>query len=184
MDNLQKLACANGTVRRLSHDDVPAYADLLVGLDRQDRVERFLSPLGDRELHGYSMRLFMSSATVFGAFEGSRMVGAIDVGADGSGVADLGLVVAPKHRRLGHGRKLMQAAIDMCQQQGVEDLYFDCFCTNQAMIGLADAFEFKELCRDRPSTYHRSVFNEDFEQTVVAQSAVIIDFRTRQPIER
>ena len=182
MNSLQKTARSEPSIRRLTHHDVQAYAALLLSLNQQDRMERFTMPVSDREAQGYSMRLFLSNCTVLGAFVEQELVGAVDVGADECEVADLGIVVAKESRNQRIGTKLMAAAIEYCKETGVTDAYFDCFMTNTAMVKLAEAAGFNELCRDRPSTYYRSIDECEPEAKPNWGGAVVIDFQSRRKL--
>ncbi|KAE8688216.1 Multidrug resistance-associated protein 11 [Hibiscus syriacus] len=48
----------------------------------------------------------------------------------------LGLRVAPSHRRLGMGKKLVQKLEEWCKQNGAEYVYMATDCTNEASINL------------------------------------------------
>ena len=58
-------------------------------------------------------------------------------------VADLGLMVAQSHRRLGVGQALLEAAVDWARSRGVTKLELHVFPHNEGAIALYDRFGFE-----------------------------------------
>ena len=58
-------------------------------------------------------------------------------------VADLGLMVAASHRRLGIGRGLLEQAVEWARERGVEKLELHVFPHNEAAIRLYERFGFE-----------------------------------------
>jgi L-phenylalanine/L-methionine N-acetyltransferase len=57
-------------------------------------------------------------------------------------VADLGLMVAASHRRLGIGRALLQQAVDWAREGGVTKLELHVFPDNEPALALYESFGF------------------------------------------
>jgi RimJ/RimL family protein N-acetyltransferase len=57
-------------------------------------------------------------------------------------VADLGLMVAASHRRLGIGRALLQQAVDWARESGVTKLELHVFPDNEPALALYESFGF------------------------------------------
>ena len=86
-------------------------------------------------------------AAVYLAEAGSRIVGRLSLARDvhpaSAHVADLGLMVAASHRRLGVGRGLLDQAVAWAESVGVRKLELHVFSWNEPAIALYDAFGFE-----------------------------------------
>jgi RimJ/RimL family protein N-acetyltransferase len=86
-------------------------------------------------------------AAVYVAEAPEGVVGRLSVGRDphpaSHHVADLGLMVAESHRRLGVGLALLEAAVVWARAQGVSKLELHVFPHNEGAIALYDRFGFE-----------------------------------------
>jgi L-phenylalanine/L-methionine N-acetyltransferase len=86
-------------------------------------------------------------AAVFVAEADEGIVGRLSVGRDphpaSAHVADLGLMVAKGHRRLGIGRALLEQAVDWARGTGVTKLELHVFPHNEPAIRLYETFGFR-----------------------------------------
>jgi RimJ/RimL family protein N-acetyltransferase len=135
-------------------DAVPGDAAELVRLAREvgSEPEGWLISTRDWRGAGEERRYLRSlrrsrDAAVFVAEAEAGIVGRLSVGRDlhpASGhVADLGLMVAKSHRRLGIGRALLERAVDWARGAGVTKLELHVFPHNEPALRLYDAFGFR-----------------------------------------
>ena len=86
-------------------------------------------------------------AAVFVAESGAGVVGRLSLARDAhpasAHVADLGLMVAPTHRRRGIGRALLQRAVEWAREAEVEKLELHVFPHNEPAIRLYEEFGFE-----------------------------------------
>jgi len=86
-------------------------------------------------------------AAVFVAEAPAGIVGRLSVGRDphpaSSHVADLGLMVAKSHRRLGIGRALLDEAVEWARGAGVTKLELHVFPHNEPALRLYESFGFR-----------------------------------------
>jgi RimJ/RimL family protein N-acetyltransferase len=101
---------------------------------------------GDERRYLKSVRRFPHAA-VFVAEAPTGIVGRLSVGRDphpaSYHVADLGLMVAKSHRRLGIGQALLEAAVDWARARDVRKLELHVFPHNQGAIDLYERFGFE-----------------------------------------
>jgi RimJ/RimL family protein N-acetyltransferase len=138
------------TIRRAT----PADAAGLVELARQvgAEPEGWLISTSEWRGAGDERRLLRSlrrsrDAAVFVAEAPEGIVGRLSVARDphpaSSHVADLGLMVAKSHRRLGIGRALLEQAVDWARRGGIRKLELHVFPHNVAAIRLYESFGFE-----------------------------------------
>jgi RimJ/RimL family protein N-acetyltransferase len=86
-------------------------------------------------------------AAVFVADAPAGIVGRLSLGRDphpaSAHVADLGLMVAKSHRRLGIGRALLEQAVDWARRSGVVKLELHVFPHNRPALELYESFGFE-----------------------------------------
>jgi RimJ/RimL family protein N-acetyltransferase len=86
-------------------------------------------------------------AAVFVAEADGAIVGRLSLARDAHPasphVADLGLMVAPSHRRRGIGRALLSRAVDWGRETGIEKLELHVFPHNEPAIRLYEEFGFE-----------------------------------------
>jgi RimJ/RimL family protein N-acetyltransferase len=89
-----------------------------------------------------------SDAAVFVAETEEGIVGRLSVARDAHPasrhVADLGLMVAPSHRRHGIGRALLARAVEWGEEAGIEKLELHVFPHNEPAIRLYEQFGFEQ----------------------------------------
>ena len=137
-------------VRRATPSDAGALVELAENVGREEG--RWIlgtgpwRPVADerrylRTIQGYP------DAAVFVAEEAGRIVGRLSLARDphpASGhVADLGLMVAASHRRLGIGRALLEQATTWARDAGVLKLELHVFPWNKPAIALYEQFGFE-----------------------------------------
>jgi RimJ/RimL family protein N-acetyltransferase len=97
-------------------------------------------------------------AAVLVAEDGGRVVGRLSLSRDphpaSAHVADLGLMVAASHRRLGIGRALLEAAVAWAEGAGVRKLELHVFPDNEPALALYERFGFHRE-GVRRGHYHR-----------------------------
>jgi RimJ/RimL family protein N-acetyltransferase len=97
-------------------------------------------------------------AAVFVAEADGRLVARLSLARDphpaSAHVADLGLMVAPSHRRRGIGRALLEAAVDWAHGAGVRKLELHVFPHNEPALALYEGFGFRRE-GVRKGHYHR-----------------------------
>jgi RimJ/RimL family protein N-acetyltransferase len=101
---------------------------------------------GDERRYLRSLRRSRDAA-VFVAAVPAGIVGRLSVGRDphpaSHHVADLGLMVAKAHRRLGIGRALLERAVEWARGAGVSKLELHVFPHNKPALGLYESFGFE-----------------------------------------
>ena len=102
--------------------------------------------VSDERRYLRSLRRYPHAAVFVAEAEG-EVVGRLSVGRDphpaSHHVADLGLMVAQSHRRLGVGRALLEAAVSWARSRGVSKLELHVFPHNEGAIALYDRFGFE-----------------------------------------
>jgi RimJ/RimL family protein N-acetyltransferase len=97
-------------------------------------------------------------AAVFVAESDGRVVARLTLARDphpaSAHVADLGLMVAPSHRRRGIGRALLEAAAEWAHGSGVRKLELHVFPHNEPAVALYESFGFRRE-GVRKGHYHR-----------------------------
>jgi len=133
---------------------VPADAGALVRLAREvgAEPEGWLISSGKERSPGDERRFLRAvrhsrDAAVFVAETADGIVGRLSVARDphpaSPHVADLGLMVAKRHRRLGVGRALMEQAVDWARAAGVTKLELHVFPHNLAALRLYESMGFE-----------------------------------------
>ena len=87
-------------------------------------------------------------AAVFVAETDGRIVGRLSISRDphpaSAHVADVGVMVAPDHRRRGHGRALMRAAEEWAREAGVLKLELHVFPHNRPALSLYESLGYEK----------------------------------------
>ena len=102
---------------------------------------------GDERRYLKALRRYEDAAVYVAETDEGEIVGRLSVARDphpaSAHVADLGLMVAERHRRRGIGRALLQQAVAWARAHGVEKLELHVFPHNEAAIALYESFGFE-----------------------------------------
>lgn len=103
--------------------------------------------VGDERRYLRAIRRYPHAAVFVAEAEDGSIVGRLSLARDqhpaSRHVADLGLMVAQSHRRMGIGRALLQAAVDWGREHDVRKLELHVFPHNTAAIALYEQFGFR-----------------------------------------
>lgn len=139
-------------VRRLWPSDKEAFRDHLLSLDPQSRHMRFGGGMSDDFLVRYAQNCFGKGDLIYGAFVGSKMVGAAELRSNqaiwseqapfGSHInAEAAFSVDQNYRRRGIGEKLFKRILRAATNHGVETIEVVCLPENVGMQNLAKKFD-------------------------------------------
>jgi GNAT superfamily N-acetyltransferase len=99
------------------------FVELLCGLDRSSRVNRFGHPASDASVEAYAKGAITSAIFVAGVFVKGRIIGVIEVfEASRDGIAEAAFAVAADWRRQGVASDLLAAARRWAEQSGIRTL--------------------------------------------------------------
>ena len=140
----------NGRVRRAEPGDAAELVELARAVGAE--AEGWLITIGewrsaaDERRYLRSLRRYPHAA-VFVAESDGGIVGRLSVARDphpaSAHVADLGVMIARKHRRRGFGRALMQAAEEWAREAGVRKLELHVFPHNGPAIALYESLGYR-----------------------------------------
>jgi GNAT superfamily N-acetyltransferase len=136
---------ADGTRVRLRltrPTDAGAVAEFLEGLSPETRERRFLAPLPKvsdstvRHFTFYDPRERMTMAAMMPTDRGERIVGLADAAFLGTGLAEIGIVVADDHQQRGLGSLLSEAVASLAIKRGATHLKAQMLHGNAPMMRL------------------------------------------------
>ena len=119
------VACPTGTphITRVLAEHESQLVELLCGLDRASRVNRFGHPASDARVEAYAKGAIASAAFIAGVFAQGRIIGVVEVFEPSrDGVAEAAFAVAADWRRQGVGSDLLVAARRWAEQSGIRTL--------------------------------------------------------------
>lgn len=125
-------------IRQLVPSDEPEMSRLLQRLDLQARLERFGHDMGDAELESYARTSLTTSPAVFGALIDGSLAGVAEItrfASDDS--AMLAFAVDAEWRRQGIGCRVLLAALEWADTQGMTSVQLQCTRTNWAVRQIA-----------------------------------------------
>ena len=137
-------------VRRATPHDASALVELAESVGREDG--RWILGTGPWRSVADERRYLRTiqrypDAAVFVAEDDERIVGRLSLSRDphpaSRHVADLGLMVAASHRRLGVGTALLGEAVAWARESGVRKLELHVFPWNEPALGLYESFGFE-----------------------------------------
>jgi ribosomal protein S18 acetylase RimI-like enzyme len=127
-------------LRAIIESDIPGFRDCLDSVARERKyLAQLKAPSLDRVAE-FVMEALRRGEVRIVAIDSSRVVGWCDItphhweGLDH--VGELGMGVLREYRRKGIGRNLLQTALDMAQEIGMEKVELDVFASNRAAIEL------------------------------------------------
>jgi putative acetyltransferase len=138
------------TIREAKPDDAAALVDLATAVSAEP--ERWListdgwRTVGEERRYLKALRRYPHAAVFVVDDEGAivgRLSLARDVHPASRHVADLGLMVAATHRRLGIGRALLDQAVGWAERVGVRKLELHVFPWNEPAIRLYETYGFE-----------------------------------------
>ena len=102
----------NFQIRRLLSEDMSAYCDHMVGLDRQSRNDRFEGAMSDGAIIRYATRPLKEGEYLYGAFDGDHLCGVGELrssaSTEGETHAEAASSVEGAHRKQGIGARLFE----------------------------------------------------------------------------
>jgi RimJ/RimL family protein N-acetyltransferase len=138
-------------VKALSERDRRRVLRHFLALDRNDRLLRFGSILGDEQISDYVAKIDFSRDIVFGVV--SRVFQLVGVGhlsflsraanpglpqdTEKEKVAEFGVSVSKSARGQGVGSRLFERAAIHCRNSDVDTLYMQCLSSNKTMMHIA-----------------------------------------------
>lgn len=138
------------TVRRARPNDASALVELAESVGREDG--RWILGTGpwrsvtDERRYLRTIEHY-ADAAVFVAEDGERIVGRLSLSRDphpaSRHVADLGLMVAASHRRIGVGTALLDQAVAWARESQVRKLELHVFPWNEPALGLYESYGFE-----------------------------------------
>lgn len=134
----------NLTFRKLLPDDHEEFASHLRRLDAASRRLRFGMLASDAFVADYAERCAKLSATVHGAFERNRLIGAAELRPLGPlfpGEAEIAFSVEQDWRNQGIGTELFARVIRSARNRALYRLYMSCLTENVPMQALARKFQ-------------------------------------------
>jgi RimJ/RimL family protein N-acetyltransferase len=103
--------------------------------------------VSDERRYLRALRRYPDAAVLVAETETGELVGRLSVARDphpaSSHVADLGLMVAASHRRLGVGTALLEGAVDWARAHGIRKLELHVFPWNEPALRLYERFGFE-----------------------------------------
>jgi RimJ/RimL family protein N-acetyltransferase len=138
-------------VKALSERDRKRMLRHFVALDRDDRLLRFGSMLGDEQVTAYVGKIDFARDIVFGVYNGRfQLVGVGHLAfaskeahpdsvnyTDKEKVAEFGVSVSKSARGQGVGTRLFERAAIHCRNSDVDTLYMQCLSSNRTMMHIA-----------------------------------------------
>ena len=99
-------------IRRLLPEDMSAYCDHMLGLDRHSRNDRFEGAMSDGAIIKYATRPLKEGEYLYGAFDGDHLCGVGELRSSastgGETHAEAALSVERAHRKQGIGARLFE----------------------------------------------------------------------------
>jgi len=145
-----------------------------LSLPADDRRMRFGGTMSDAAVVAYVDRLDFDRDTIFGVYgDDLDLAGAAHLSV-GDTAAELGVSVAPRHRRRGIGSTLVSRAAVHARNHGVQVLFMHCLSDNRAILRIAsrlgmqvvrDGIESEAHLALGPATF-ASIASEFFEEGV------------------
>ena len=112
--------------------------ELLCGLDRSSRINRFGHPASDACVEAYAKGAIVVAAFIAGVFAQGWIIGVVEVlEASRDGIAEAAFAVAADWRRQGVGSDLLAAGRRWAEQSGIRTLRMVIARNNWPMRGLA-----------------------------------------------
>ncbi len=128
-------------IRRLYLADYGAYSEHLLSLDKDSRHARFEGALSDEAIKKYAAWIMVRSDWLFGAYEGSRLVGVGELRpSDDRLRAEVAFSVNSDHRRQGIAYALFKRTIECATDNGIEALDMVTLPDNYGVRALARKF--------------------------------------------
>ena len=135
----------NVQIRRLLPEDMTAYCDHLVGLDRQSRNDRFEGAMSDGAIIKYATKPLKEGEYLYGAFDGDHLCGVGELRslapADGETHAEAALSVDGPHRRQGIGARLFERLRLAAAEHGIDVIDLIALPSNLPMRAIARKFK-------------------------------------------
>jgi GNAT superfamily N-acetyltransferase len=135
----------NFQIRRLLPEDISAYCDHLVGLDRQSRNDRFEGAMSDGAIIKYATRPLKEGEYLYGAFEGDDLCGVGELrssaSAEGETHAEAALSVDGAHRKQGIGARLFERLRLAAAEHGIDVIDLIALPSNYAVRAIARKFK-------------------------------------------
>jgi GNAT superfamily N-acetyltransferase len=135
----------NVQIRRLLPEDMTAYCDHLVGLDRRSRNDRFEGAMSDGAIIKYATRPLIEGEYLYGAFDGDHLCGVGELRSlvpSGSEThAEAALSVDGPHRRQGIGARLFERLRLAAAEHGIDVIDLIALPSNVPMRAIARKFQ-------------------------------------------
>ena len=123
-------------IRLLDEQDRAALVGHLSGLDDEGRANRFMGTSSAAMAGHYASTLDLAVTRVIGCFEADHLIGVAELHPDGLGGAEFAVSVDPDRRGHGLGSRLMDAALELATQAGLEAVTLHCLSTNRRLVAI------------------------------------------------
>ena len=132
-------------IRRLLPEDMSAYCDHMLGLDRQSRNDRFEGAMSDGAIIKYATRPLKDDEYLYGAFDGYHLCGVGELrssaSTEGETHAEAALSVEGAHRKQGLGARLFQRLRLAAAEHGIDVIHLIALPSNLAVRAIARKFK-------------------------------------------
>jgi RimJ/RimL family protein N-acetyltransferase len=138
-------------IRRATPDDLDGFIAVVVAVAGEQRWIGTESPVDTDALAARLRKLLADGDALFVLDDGTRIVGTMDVSRTRvAGVASFGMAIVAEQRGNGHGRALLEAAIEHARGERMHKLELEVWPDNERAIALyaSCGFETEGIRRD------------------------------------